>query len=70
MKARMVRWIFGLGIMAFLAMTTWPGVYMINRIEPLVLGLPFNLFAIALLIVVALGLLTALYLSEDQSGDK
>ncbi|MEO0689458.1 MAG: hypothetical protein AAFY51_04055 [Pseudomonadota bacterium] len=51
-------------------MTTWPGVYMINRIEPFVLGLPFNLFAIALLIVAALGLLTALYLSEDQSGDK
>ena len=68
-NARFVRWIFGVGMVAFLALTVWPGVYAINWVEPLVLGLTFTLFAIGFLIVVALGLMAALYVSENRSGD-
>ena len=53
----------------FLLATTWPGATLINHVEPLVLGLPFNLFFIALLIMIALGLLTALYISEQRAEE-
>ena len=50
----------------FVALTIWPGATLINSVEPLVLGLPFNLFVIAMLILGGLGILTALYLSETR----
>ena len=53
----------------FLSLTTWPGVSVINSVTPLVLGLPFNLFGIAVLIVGGLCILAALYASERRSND-
>ena len=53
----------------FLAGTTYPGVTLFNQVEPLVIGLPFNLFMLALLIVIALVLLGALYITETRSQD-
>ena len=39
-----------------------------NRIEPIVLGLPFSLFFITLLIVVEFALLVLLYRLEQKNG--
>lgn len=69
MKARTVRWWVAAYTLVFLFLTTWPGALIFNRVEPLILGLPFNLFCLALLILIALGMLTALYLSEQRSED-
>ncbi len=57
-------------MLVFLLATTWPGAMLFNRVQPFVLGLPFNLFFIALLIIGALGLLAVLYVSEQSSGTK
>jgi len=57
-------------MLVFLLATTWPGAIVFNRVQPLILGLPFNLFFIAVLIVCALGLLAALYISEQRSGTR
>lgn len=63
-----VRWIVVAYMLVFLALTTWPGAELINKAEPLIIGLPFNLFAIAVLILGGLGLLVWLYFSEKRSG--
>lgn len=70
MKVSTVRWITGVYMLAFLLATTWPGAMLINQAKPIILGLPFNLFMIAMLIVGALGLLTALYVSEQKTRPK
>ncbi|RMB08042.1 uncharacterized protein DUF3311 [Eilatimonas milleporae] len=57
-------------MVVFLVVTTWPGVLLFNKVRPLVFGLPFNLFFIALIIVGALCLLVALYRSEQRSGEE
>ena len=53
----------------FLVVTTWPGALLFNKVRPLIFGLPFNLFFIALIIVGALCLLVALYRREQRSGE-
>lgn len=69
-RVKSVRWSVALYTLVFLALTTWPGATIINQVKPFVLGLPFNLFAIGALIMGALVLLTALYLSEARArGD-
>lgn len=67
MSVRAVRWVVAAYLLVFLLATTWPGALLFNSVRPLILGLPFNLFFIALLIVGGLGLLTALYVSEQRS---
>lgn len=57
-------------MLLFLLATIWPGALLFNKVQPLILGLPFNLFFIALLITGGLGVLTALYFSEQRSGSK
>lgn len=64
-----VRRIVAAYMVIFLAGTTYPGVTLFNQVEPLVIGLPFNLFMLALLIVIALVLLGALYITETRSQD-
>ncbi|MEM1052241.1 MAG: hypothetical protein AAGI28_09120 [Pseudomonadota bacterium] len=56
-------------MIAFLLATTWPGAMLFSKSEPLVMGLPFSLFFIAALILIALALLALLYLSETRSPD-
>lgn len=53
-------------LLLFLLATTWPGATLFNTATPLVLGLPFNLFVLAMLISVALVMLAALYVSETR----
>ena len=54
----------------FLGVTTWPGVMLVNRVQPLILGLPFNLFFLALIIMGALVLLAALYRAEQSAREQ
>jgi len=56
-------------MLLFLLATTWPVAMVFNRVEPLLLGLPFNLFVLALLISIALVVLSVLYISENRSED-
>lgn len=65
----MVRGLVSAYMLLFLLATTWPGASVFNRAEPLVLGLPFNLFVLAMLISVALVMLAALYISETRAQD-
>lgn len=69
MSVRAVRWLVTAYMALFLGLTIWPGASLINAAEPFVLGLPLNLFLIALLIVGGLVALTALYVSEKRAGD-
>ncbi|MEL7189465.1 MAG: DUF3311 domain-containing protein [Pseudomonadota bacterium] len=69
MRIQTVRWIVAAYLLLFLFFTTWPGAILINTVGPLVFGLPFNLFCIAILIVIALCLLAILYASEQRSED-
>ena len=68
-RKQIMRRIVAAYLVVFLAGTTYPGVTLFNQVEPLVIGLPFNLFVLALLIVIALVLLAALYISETRSQD-
>ena len=52
---------------AFLA-TMWPIALLFSRIRPLVLGIPFSLFALVLLVFVCFLSLLALYKWEDERG--
>ncbi len=53
-------------LICFLLTVTWPGFTLINRPTPLILGLPFNLFCLAVLILGGMGVLYALYRSEEK----
>ena len=48
MSVRRVRWGAALFFLLFVLAVTWPGMLPFNRIHPLVLGLPFSMFWIAL----------------------
>ena len=50
----------------FLAAVTWPGFTLFNRPTPIILGLPFNLFCLSVLILSGMGVLYALYRSEKD----
>jgi len=67
MSVQTVRWSVAVYMLIFLALTTWPGATLVNAVEPFILGLPFNLFFIAVLILGGLGILTALYFSEKRT---
>ena len=48
MNIRWIRWGAALYFLLFALAVTWPGMIPFNRIHPLVLGLPFSMFWIAL----------------------
>lgn len=52
---------------AFLA-TLWPLYTLFNRIRPFVLGVPFSLFYLVLLVFVCFLSMLALYRWEDRRG--
>ena len=68
-KQKKVRFIAGAALIAFALIVTWPGFTLLNRVEPLVLGVPFNLFAIALLILLAMGGFIVLHFSENGEAE-
>ncbi len=69
MSIRAVRLAISAYMVLFLLATTWPGATFFNSVTPLVFGLPFNLFFIAILIVGGLAMLVGLYVSEQRSGE-
>lgn len=50
-RPRAVQIAAALYFLFFLAAVTWPGLVPFNRVHPLVLGLPFNMFWILLWVV-------------------
>ena len=69
LSIRAIRWLTFLYVVAFLLAMTWPGFLIFNHVKPLVLGLPFNLFCIALFIIVGMGVLFLLYHAEDRHNE-
>jgi hypothetical protein len=51
----------------FVVAVTWPGMLPFNRIEPLVLGLPFSMVWIALWVVLSFFALLLLDRAESRS---
>lgn len=70
MSNRTVRRLTAAYMIAFLLAVIWPGFLLFNRVTPIILGLPFNLFCIALLITVGMGVLFALYRSEQRHDEE
>ena len=69
MIVRAVRLLTTIYMIAFLLAVTWPGFVLFNRVTPIIFGLPFNLFCIALFIVIGMGVLYLLYRSEQRASD-
>ena len=71
MGTRAVRWLTAIYMITFLIAVTWPGFLLFNRVTPIILGLPFNLFCIALFILIGMAVLFLLYRSEQRrDGEK
>lgn len=49
--------------------TVWPIYPLFSRIRPLILGLPFALATLVLLLILCFAVLLALYLWEESRGD-
>lgn len=65
-----IRWIRGgtiLFFILFIAAVTWPGMGIGNRVFPLVLGLPFSMFWIALWVVLSFLVLVILDWAEGKA---
>jgi len=58
-------------VVVFAVAVTWPGMTLVNRIDPMILGLPFNLAWVAGWVVIGFVLLVlldrAVTREEDQS---
>ena len=54
-------------VLVFLALT-WPVYALFSGIRPLVLGMPFSLFYVVVVLVVSFLVLLGLYLWEDRRG--
>jgi hypothetical protein len=54
----------------FVLAVTWPGMIPFNRIEPLVLGLPFSMAWIALWVALSFLVLLLVDRTEGSDGDR
>jgi TRAP-type C4-dicarboxylate transport system permease small subunit len=70
MSVRIIRWLTAVYMFAFLIAVIWPGFLLFNRVTPIIIGLPFNLFCIALFIVIGMAVLFLLYRSEQRRADE
>jgi TRAP-type C4-dicarboxylate transport system permease small subunit len=64
---RLYRSVLVFFVLVFLAMI-WPVVTLFSRARPLILGLPFFLFYLAVLLVGSFLVLLSLYLWENRTG--
>lgn len=65
------RLVYGAVTLIFVATffaTMWPIYPFFSRIRPFVLGVPFSLFYLIVLVVLCFGSMLALYLWEDRKG--
>lgn len=53
----------------FAAMVVWPVFVLFNRVEPLILGLPFNMAWVAIWLVASIGILYLLDHARRRDGD-
>ena len=70
MGIRAVRRLTAIYMVAFLFAVTWPGFLLFNHVKPIILGLPFNLFCIALFIIIGMGVLFLLYRAEHAQDEQ
>ena len=71
MKIQMVRRGAGLFFILFVLAVTWPGMMPFNRIDPMILGLPFSMFWIALWVFLSFLVLLGVHQSERrESGEE
>jgi hypothetical protein len=47
----------------------WPVAAIFSRVRPILLGMPFSLFCIALLIVTSFSILLGLFIWEGRTGN-
>lgn len=64
---RVYRAVLGYFVVVFLAMI-WPVVPLFSHARPLILGLPFFLFYLSVLLVISFLVLLSLFLWEDRTG--
>lgn len=69
-RRRAIRRLTAAYMVGFLLAVTWPGFTLFNRVTPIVIGLPFNLFCIAVFIVIGMAVLALLYHSEQRVADE
>ncbi len=55
-------------IFVFAAMI-WPIYPLFSRVRPLILGMPFSLFYLVVLLLVSFGVMLSLYFWEDRRGE-
>ncbi|NIP60671.1 MAG: DUF3311 domain-containing protein [Gemmatimonadetes bacterium] len=70
MSGRRVRWGVAIFFLAYVAGVTWPGAVPLNRIRPLVLGLPLSMVWVALWLVLSFGALVLLDRFETREEDE
>lgn len=66
-----VRWVRRGAVLFFLLFVvavTWPGMTAFNRVQPLILGLPFSMAWIALWVVLSFLMLLLVNLAEGGTG--
>ena len=67
MSVRTARMATGLFFLLFVAAVTWPGMIPFNRIEPLILGLPFSMAWVAFWVALSFLVLAALDRVEEAA---
>ena len=68
-----IRWIrrgAALFFLLFVLAVTWPGMLPANRIHPLVLGLPFSMFWIALWVFISFLVLLVVDWAEERGREE
>jgi hypothetical protein len=70
MKIQTVRRGAGLFFILFVLAVTWPGMVPFNRIDPLILGLPFSMFWIALWVFLSFLVLLLVHGRERRDSGK
>jgi len=69
MRLRWVRRFAAVYFLLFVVAVTWPGMLLFNRIEPLLLGLPFSMFWIALWVFCSFLVFLLVDSVESREGD-
>ena len=70
MSARLLARLTKAYVVLFALAVTWPGMALANRVEPLVLGLPFNLAWVAGWVVIGFVLLVLLDRAVTREEDR
>lgn len=64
------RWAVAVFFLAYAAAVTWPGALPLNRIRPLILGMPLSMVWVAAWLVLSFGVLLVLDWMETREEDR